>query len=466
MASHTRRLLLFDDNIRGPGGHYLELATLLAQGAVQQGYKPTLVTNRDYTETTLPEVGCPVVPVFRQRRLVRWSLGVDGASETLRDPSGRPESRSSFAQIKQRFRDRLARPDRHPKRMLREYAEDIVTVWRQLKVSSEDVLLFNTSDDFSLLGLAQAIELAGEIDPLNIHALFHFAIHDHKSANGLPIFGTQVNQTVDRLRPHRIHLHATTDPLMRQMRLSGVESPVRSIPYPTRTREVSHADSASGRIKIVLAGLPRAEKGRSAMVDLLDKFSDPLLRETKFCMSMQMPVKRWKRMVPSQLHSPYEAALERPLNLNRQSGNTEPLEILTSNLDTATYHRWLDTADIGLFLYEPNRYVARCSGVLLEMLNRGIPVLVPDQCWLAEFVRQMSGDQPCGLIYTDRSQVPDRIRQMARDHARFRNSAIAVAKLVAKQHSGQSSIQAMEIECSDQLRPQQPRPQQPRTAAA
>ncbi len=35
-------------------------------------------------------------------------------------------------------------------------------------------------------------------------------------------------------------------------------------------------------------------------------------------------------------------------------------------------------------LYDPTRYYARCSGVLLEMLCAGVPVLVPAGGWLAD----------------------------------------------------------------------------------
>jgi len=49
----------------------------------------------------------------------------------------------------------------------------------------------------------------------------------------------------------------------------------------------------------------------------------------------------------------------------------------------AAYAEVLCSADVGLMLYDSTRYYARCSGVLLEMLCAGVPVLVPAGGWLA-----------------------------------------------------------------------------------
>ncbi len=40
--------------------------------------------------------------------------------------------------------------------------------------------------------------------------------------------------------------------------------------------------------------------------------------------------------------------------------------------------------DIGLLLYNADDYYARLSGILVEQLAAGIPVIVPAGCWLAE----------------------------------------------------------------------------------
>ena len=453
MPLHQPRILFFDDNIRGTGGHFLELATLLISGSQELGYAPTLIANREFNQTKLDEVDCPVIPAFRQRRLVRWSLGVDGMSRARRNSDGKPIDSRWLKVKRQQVRDLLVRPDRHPRRMLQEYADDLERVFRQLRVTSNDILMLNTSDDFSLLGLAQAIQIGRPATPLNVHALFHFAIHEKKQRDAYKrsvLFAQQVNETIQQVLPHQVHLHATTDPLTHQMIQSGVESIVNSVPYPTRPRKINRDRQPEGRAKVVLAGLPRQEKGRAAMSGLLRELAPSLIEEYVHCLSMQMPVNRWQSMIPDSMRAFYEAALARPLNLDPTERPTEPIEVLTADLDTETYHGWLDTADIGLFLYEPHRYVARCSGVLLEMLARGVPVLVPDHCWLADYVRRMSGSRPCGLIYQNRATIPGDLHEIAKNYSLYRNSAIGAAQRIANDHTGANALAMMGIK--DQMR--------------
>lgn len=127
-----------------------------------------------------------------------------------------------------------------------------------------------------------------------------------------------------------------------------------------------------------------------------------------------------------------------------------PLEIITSKLSTETYHQWLSTADLGLFLYEPTRYVARCSGVLLEMMARGVPVIVPDHCWLANQVRLAGGHRSIGFIYQDRGEIPDLMRQFAKRRDEIRSRAKAYAAAIGERHDGRNSLLAMGIQSAGQ----------------
>jgi hypothetical protein len=57
-------------------------------------------------------------------------------------------------------------------------------------------------------------------------------------------------------------------------------------------------------------------------------------------------------------------------------------------LNMADYVDLIRTADVGLFLYDSRRYFARCSGILLETLCSGVPVIVPAGCWLADQIAE------------------------------------------------------------------------------
>ncbi|MGI9471235.1 MAG: hypothetical protein ACR2NZ_06880, partial [Rubripirellula sp.] len=343
---HRPRMILVDDNIRDIGGHYFELATLLLSGAEELGFRNVLATHANFDEQSVVPPAWQVKPTFQTRRLVRWSLGVDGNSNLRRDANGRPIGGSGWQNLMARFRDRAVPPQKRPQRMLEQWSNDLCRLLTEIRPTSADSLLINTGDDFAMLALADAMKRMS-LASMRIDIIFHFALHDARQADRdsrLKEIGRQIRGAMNDLRPHRVHVHATTDSLAEQLRGTECGSRITSIPYPTRRRSVTR-DAGKQPIKAVLAGLPRAEKGRGAISELLEGVESTLLKTQRFQLSMQMPKDRWRQMVPNSMHRSYEQAL---------AGKSDgPLEVMTSNLSTKDYHEWLDTADLGLFLYEP-----------------------------------------------------------------------------------------------------------------
>ncbi len=427
------RLIVVDDNIRDIGGHFFELATLLLRGASQLGYQGVLATHQCFQNNRQSAWKC--IPSFHTRRLVHWSMGVDGHSKFQRDLDGNSiggsPPQNTWVNLVDRFR-----PKRRPQMMLRQWADDLGNLLKQLKPAPGDSLLINTGDDFAMLALAAAMKHA-DTRPMRIDVIFHFALYDADQPDRkerLRQIGRQIRSASKVLQQHDLHLHATTRKLASQLRQADCGMRINAIPYPTRPRQISEG-SPGTPWKAVLAGLPRAEKGRAAIVDLLSAVESNHLKNDRYQISMQMPSQRWQSMIPPTLHRAYSRAAE--------GSTSEPLEVMTNNLTTAEYHSWLDTADIGLFLYEPQRYVARCSGVLLEMMVRGIPVIVPDGCWLAEQVRLAGGHRSIGFIYQDRSEIPDLMSQFIRHRNKIRNHSIEHATRIAKRHDAKNTLLKM-----------------------
>lgn len=438
------RLIIADDNIRDIGGHFFELANLLLSGARDLDYSGVLATNASFTEIAAVPPGIEVLPTFHTRRLVHWSLGVDGHSQHRRDVTGRSVGGTSIQNMITNIRDHL-HPKRQPQTMLRQWADDLSSLLRKLKPTAADSLSINTGDDFAMLALAAAMKKV-DVQGLRIDVIFHFALHDPQQTDRgerLRQIGRQIKDAAKQLSGHDLHLHATTQNLAAQLRETECGMRVNAIPYPTRPRPICDG-APDAPWKVVLAGLPRAEKGRGAIVELISAIEGPLLKNKRFQVSMQLPAQRWQSMVPATMHGAYARAAA--------GSKQEAIEVMTDNLSTADYHDWLDGADIGLFLYEPERYVARCSGVLLEMFTRGVPVIVPDGCWLADQVRAAGGHRSIGFIYQDRGEIPDLLRQFARHRDAIRARSAAHAVKIAARHSGQNTLREMGLAQADRQR--------------
>ncbi|WP_145208308.1 hypothetical protein [Planctomycetes bacterium TBK1r] len=445
----TPRILFLDDNVRDIGGHYLELASLLADGARQLGYQPRLVTHASLPQRNPQLVGdsrlehLEIEPRFEVRRMENWSLGVDGPSMVQRDSRGIPIGGSLFRRIRQSVDDLLCRPSRRPRAMLEAWSSVFIDSIRRFGPLPHDRIVINTGGDFQILALAHAIqtlEREGKLAPMTIHVLFHFAVFESTVTERAIAFGRQVNAAVEAIKGHRIHLHATTESLCQQLATVGVNA--TAIPYPTRNEHLASTSSSStAGTKILLAGMPRAEKGRDLIRDLLESIETPYLRAGRFTWSMQLPEKRWQRMIPPSLQ---------PACISLASGQADPdtsagMEILRGNLTSEAYHGWLDTAGIGLFLYDADRYVARCSGVLLEMMIRGVPVMVPDGCWLADQVRAAEPTGAIGWIYQSVDQIPQLLSTVDETLAEVTANCRQHAKHIAAYHSGENTLLKMGI---------------------
>jgi hypothetical protein len=66
----------------------------------------------------------------------------------------------------------------------------------------------------------------------------------------------------------------------------------------------------------------------------------------------------------------------------------DQVEVIPQPLDAAAYRQLVQTGDISLVLYDPTVYYARSSGVLVESLSAGMPVLTVAGGWpAAQFAR-------------------------------------------------------------------------------
>ena len=434
--SPASRVIFVDDNVDCVGGHYYELAALLMQATHQSGAQPILISHAEMTVPSNRRSSHLILPTFQSRRMVRWSLGEDGRSKLVRDLDGNPQGGRWIERLQQKLTDSLESPKKRPQAMIEQWSSDFCGAIRQIQPTNQDTIVINTGDDFVLLALANALK-RNPLPGVRIDVIFHFSLGDQHNSIRLRRIGEQVRSAIASIGPERLFLHATTKPLVKQWKGTGLAKHVSEIPYPSRSRSIRPILDSPAAIKAVLAGAPRAEKGREAFVNLLAEIHHSHLKNDRFQVSLQIPENRANSMIPKCLQSAYQQAL--------QGKSDGVLEVMPENLSTNAYHDWLDTGDLGLFLYDPKRYAVRCSGVLLEMLARGVPVIVPDRCWLADEVRRAGGHRSIGFIYQDRSEIPDLMRQFADHQVAISNRAIAYAKTVQARHCAINTLKVMGI---------------------
>lgn len=446
-----RRIILVNDNIRDISGRSFEMATLLLNGAQRLDYQPVLATNVSFDKPKAVDPSWKLHTVFHTSGLARWSMGPGGNSNFQRDLSGKTIGGGFFDKLQAMKLDLIGTPANRPRKMLEQWSDDFASLVSTIKPTSADTLLISAGDDFTLLALAGALNRV-ELTPMRIDVIFQDAVYGPQQPDKkqrLKEVGRQIRDSLKALKPHKVHLHATTSALAAQLRETECGVRVTSIPYPTRSREIV-SRSTKPPLKVMLASSRQDEPSKKGISTFLTGVEKAFLRDGSFRIAMQMPEDGWQSMVPSSLHRAYQISLDKN-SPNEESettdGNTSSLlEIKPEEMTPDNYHQWLDTADLGVFLYKPERYLVRSSSTLLNLMIRGIPVIVPDQCSLAEQVRVAGGHRSLGFIYQHRDEIPGLMRQFLRHRDKIQTCATKYVQSIAKQHDRTATLAKMGIQ--------------------
>ena len=133
-------------------------------------------------------------------------------------------------------------------------------------------------------------------------------------------------------------------------------------------------------------GWHRREKGRKKLAGLVKDMWPDLLNTGKIQLLIQCKRSRLKRLLPRAYAWHVQCHRSGPQRVDETLRG--PLVHVPHPLPMDDYANLIRTSDIGIFPCDSTRYYARCSGVLVEMLSAGVPVVVPAGCWLAEQIAE------------------------------------------------------------------------------
>lgn len=387
------QFVVVDHSLKGEGGHHLDYDCNVLLAAERAGYSPILATHRRFRSRSQLPSHWPVFPVFRHHAYSRYSILtgkarypvlVDEQQATDQDRPPAPGDHRSpglWASLRRRWRRwQIERRWNH-------FASACRQLFERVPLQAGDQVFFPTMTEFDLVGLARFLQTFPHRGSADWHVLFHHGfLHGRgdEFAEQAPVFAAMQShfaQIRDLLGDSRLHCHATTLPLARQYASLGV-LPCHRLDYAVTTsppQVVESADTAPhpGPLRFALAGGVRAEKGHSHLAQIVAE----LQRHPALASRCQFWVQS-KHALSLNGAEVFDVSLE-ALREGRVPG--DPLVVrIPHPLADVDYRRLFTQVDVGLFLHDPRRYLSRCSGVLVEMLAAGLPVIVPAGCWLAD----------------------------------------------------------------------------------
>jgi hypothetical protein len=96
----------------------------------------------------------------------------------------------------------------------------------------------------------------------------------------------------------------------------------------------------------------------------------------------------------------------------------ENVYLFRSPLSNDTYRNLIETTDIGICVYDPIRYRYSTSGVSLEFMSKGIPLISSNGTWTSNFINSFNS----GII-TDFNCYTQSIFSIERDFKKYKENS-------------------------------------------
>lgn len=222
------------------------------------------------------------------------------------------------------------------------------------------------------------------------------------------------------LRQEGIVLLAPTDLIAAQLRECGFKN-VQVVPYPITTRSASDAGPSPAFRHLLSAGAARADKGIVPIADFVAHLED--------CSENIRVIVQTSPDHYGKYDDATRGALARMTALRYQ-----PLVFQSETLPHEEY-LGLFTGAICLQLYDRQDFADRISGITLDAMSCGAPVVTLSGTWIARVVSRFSAGEV--VAGTDPAAILDAVRRIIADYGIYQQNARRAGDALQAENSGE-----------------------------
>ncbi len=227
-----------------------------------------------------------------------------------------------------------------------------------------------------------------------------------------------------RRRPD-LRLLTTTETVRDTLASCGFRN-VRHVPYPTPVAAGVDGSDPSFR-HLLFAGAARRDKGFQRVVDLVERLAEA---DERIPVLIQTVGDFYGRLSPE-----VQADIRRLHGLNYAALRTEP-----ASLDESEYRRVFQGA-VCLQLYHPVEFADRVSGVTLDALASGAPLLVHQGTWMARVVNRFGAG--AAVEVDDIQAALEGLRRLVSDYRKYSEAARRGGVALAEEHDPLRLVEAV-----------------------
>lgn len=216
-----------------------------------------------------------------------------------------------------------------------------------------------------------------------------------------------------------LEILAPTSSVVKVFKEAGFKN-AHVVPYPVTSQRMNISERKQFEA-LLYAGAARQDKGITHVVDLLE-YMNSLGLKTPF-----------KLQNSANHHGEYDAATQADMQ-RLEKINYPQLQCVSETLSAEEYANQFSGA-ICIQLYNPTLFADRISGVTLDALSAGSPIVTTADSWIARMVQRFDA----GLVVGNPApeKVLEAIQKIMDDYAHYQKNAVAAGLTLQRENSAE-----------------------------
>jgi hypothetical protein len=232
----------------------------------------------------------------------------------------------------------------------------------------------------------------------------------------------------------RVHFLTDSERLSAEYRALGLGK-VGTLPVPILLPEEEPAAADPVRVDVSFLGSSRVEKGFCELPALVAR----------------LPREAGGRVVRAVVQmtrdstDPRVRATVAELRRLQEALPQGALELRESPVPMTVYYGWVRAAGVVAFPYLSDKYNASTSGIFVEAICFGVPVLVPSNSWMSDVVTETERAHGLriGETFATLDEIPTLAAHMAEGIGRYRADVRRFSKLWRRTHNPAACVEAL-----------------------
>jgi len=364
------KFILIDNSISDTAGHHYQYAEYCLKAAKELGYEPMLATNKKNKETeNLPWKVYPVytgtfwsheeyntllLSIYNRFEKSKYKVALSGMLRVM-GPS-----------LAKKLLD---------KNKISEFAKNTQDLFSKVSLSEGDIVFLPTSGLVEMFGASGCAEKNQSLQKATWHFLFRRNLYNGTPENysfmyiKLRLLKLAFDSFLKKAKIHAM-FYTDSDQLTDQYdRMKSAK--FHTLPLP-HTIPKFPSKQKKDKLQITYLGDARTEKGYQYLPQVVQDLWADYINTDKISFLVQSNYN-----IPEGEPAPVVARAQ------LEHFPDDKVKLILESPTVEQYQKILQESDLILLPYDRTNYYARSSGILVEALCHGIPILVPSGTWLS-----------------------------------------------------------------------------------